>query len=254
LAGVGIEEHLTNDEIWLNETAVKTMRWSVEEALGKHIINSGGKEKTVLGVFKDIVVNSPVVPVKPTIFVRNFENESSNGILLRYQPESWVTCKKHIEDLAQQEYPNSNLFLANAEEEYDKYIQSEIMLSKLLSIISLVCILISVFGLFSLVSLTCEQRQKEMAIRKINGATIRDILKLFFGEYMLLLVIGAVIAFPVSYWLMSKWIERYILQTDISTWIYLTIFLALGGIIVLCIGWRVYKASMENPAEVIKTE
>jgi ABC-type antimicrobial peptide transport system permease subunit len=254
LMGVGIGESPINDEIWLNETAVKTMGWSVEEAIGKHIINSGGKEKTVLGVFKDIVVNSPVVPVKPTIFVRESESENSNEILLRYQPKSWLACKKHIEDLAQQEYPNSNLRLANAEEEYDNYIKSELMLSKLLSIISLVCILISVFGLFSLVSLACEQRQKEMAIRKINGATIRDILKLFFGEYMLLLVIGAVIAFPVSYWVMRKWIERYILQTDISAWIYLAIFITLGGIIVLCIGWRVYKASIENPAEVIKTE
>jgi hypothetical protein len=71
---------------------------------------------------------------------------------------------------------------------------------------------------------------------------------------MLLLVIGAIVAFPVSYWLMRKWIERYVLQTGISAWIYLAIFFALGGIIVLCVGWRVYKASIENPAEVIKAE
>jgi hypothetical protein len=255
LAGVGIEEDHVNDEVWLNETAVKALGWRIEEAVGKHV-KQIEKELTVLGVFKDIVVNSPVVPVKPVIFARKFENVSAsdNTILLRYEPGHWDACKKHIEALSQQEYPNANLFLENAEEVYDSYIKSEIMLTKLLSIISLVCILISVFGLFSLVSLACEQRQKEMAIRKINGATVKDILNLFFGENMLLLGIGAVIAFPVSYLIMHQWIERYVLQTDISAWIYFAIFGALGGIIVLCIGWRVFKASVANPAEVLKSE
>jgi hypothetical protein len=255
LAGEGIEEHHTNNEVWLNETAVKALGWSKDEAVGK-CVKIGELEKTVLGVFKDIVVNSPVVPVKPVIFSIGFEHVfgSSDDVLFRYQPKSWEACKKHIEALAQKEYPNATMRLVDAEEEYDSYIKSEIMLSKLLSIISLVCILISVFGLFSLVSLACEQRQKEMAIRKINGATVKDILKLFFGEYMILLVIGAIVAFPIAYLVMKKWVERYILQTEISAWIYLAIFIALGGIIVLCIGWRVYKASVENPAEVLKTE
>jgi hypothetical protein len=255
LVGEGIEEHHTKDEVWLNETAVKTLGWNKEEAVGKWV-KTGELEKTVVGVFKDIVVNSPVVPVKPVIFSNEFEHlfGSNYGVLFRYQPKSWEACKKHIEALAQKEYPNAILQLDNAEETYDGYIKSEIMLSKLLSIISLVCILISVFGLFSLVSLSCEQRQKEMAIRKINGATVKDILKLFFGEYMILLIIGAVVAFPIAYFVMKKWVERYILQTEISAWIYLAIFIALGGIIVLCIGWRVYKASIENPAEVLKTE
>jgi hypothetical protein len=253
LAGEGIEEHHTSSEVWLNETAVKDMGWSKEEAIGKHVKEHN--DMTVLGVFKDIVVNSPVVPVMPTIFAVKFESVSGSSpddVLFRYQPECWDACKKHIEALAQKEYPNSNLRLVNAKEEYDTYIKSEIMLTKLLGIISLVCILITVFGLFSLVSLACEQRQKEMAIRKINGATVKDILKLFFGEYMLLLVIGAVVAFPIAYLVMKRWVERYILQTEISAWIYFAIFIALGGIIVLCIGWRVYKASVENPANCLE--
>ncbi|MDR0815327.1 MAG: FtsX-like permease family protein, partial [Bacteroidales bacterium] len=244
---------------WLNEAAVKVFGWSREEAVGKHV-STGSKEEpwemTVLGVFKDIAVNSPVIPVKPTIFAGKFKNMSGSddNILLRYHSGTWDVCKKHIETLVKKEYPNAYLQLPNAEEEYDSYIKSETMLSKLLSIISLVCILISVFGLFSLVTLACEQRQKEMAIRKINGATVKEILKLFFGEYLLLLLIGAVIAFPVSYFVMKKWIEQYILQTTISAWIYFAIFIALGGIIVLCIGWRVYKASVENPVESLKRE
>jgi ABC-type antimicrobial peptide transport system permease subunit len=116
----------------------------------------------------------------------------------------------------------------------------------------LVCIIISVFGVFSLISLSCEERRKEIAIRKINGATMKDILAMFFKTYFSLLIIGAIIAFPIGYYIMKQWIEKYVKQTDISAWIYLSIIFIMAFVIVLCVGWRVYKASVENPAEVIK--
>jgi ABC-type antimicrobial peptide transport system permease subunit len=102
------------------------------------------------------------------------------------------------------------------------------------------------------VSLTCEERRKEIAIRKINGATIKDILDLFFREYLVLLVVGAVIAFPLGYLVMKRWLEEYVLQTPISAWIYAAILLMLIMSIILCVGWKVYRTSAENPAEVIK--
>jgi ABC-type antimicrobial peptide transport system permease subunit len=104
----------------------------------------------------------------------------------------------------------------------------------------------------SLVSLTCEERRKEIAIRKINGATVKDILDIFFKEYIVLLVVGAVIAFPVGYWIMKRWLEDYVLKTSISAWIYAAILLLLILAIVLCVGWKVYRTSNENPAEVVK--
>jgi ABC-type antimicrobial peptide transport system permease subunit len=102
------------------------------------------------------------------------------------------------------------------------------------------------------VSLTCEERRKEIAIRKINGATMKDILDIFFKEYIVLLVIGAIIAFPVGYWIMRRWLEDYVVQTPINAWIYAVILLMLILTIILCVGWKVYKASNENPAEVVK--
>jgi ABC-type antimicrobial peptide transport system permease subunit len=125
---------------------------------------------------------------------------------------------------------------------------------KLLSFVSLVCVLISVFGIFSLVTLSCEQRQKEIAIRKVNGAQIRHILQMFFREYFLLLIIAAVIAFPMGYVVMRQWIETYVRQTAINGWVYVGIFVVVAVIILLCIIWCVWKAARQNPAEVIKNE
>ncbi|MDR3247039.1 MAG: ABC transporter permease [Prevotellaceae bacterium] len=107
----------------------------------------------------------------------------------------------------------------NAEEEYDKFLKSENTLLNILTFVSLICVIICIFGFVSLVSLTCEERRREIAIRKVNGTTIKDILDIFFKEYFSLLVIGAAIAFPVGYYIMRRWLEGYVVQTPILAWI-----------------------------------
>ena len=154
----------------------------------------------------------------------------------------------------EKECPEKSLSLKSEEEEYNKYLHSENMLTTLLEASSLVCVLISVFGIYSLVTLTCEQRRKEIAIRKVNGATVGDILKIFSKEYVLLLLSSALVAFPVSYVVMKKWIETYNRQTDIDLGIFVGIWMGVAFIIALSIGHRVWKASNENPAVVIKSE
>lgn len=176
------------------------------------------------------------------------------SILFKFEEGSWHECRKAIEVMHKEDFPNAYLRLFNEEEEYDKYLRSESALMKLLTFVSLVCILISLFGIFSLVTLSCEQRRKEIAIRRVNGAQVYHILHLFFREYLLLLATAVIIAFPVGYVLMKQWIDRYVRQTPIEVWIYVAIFGIIGFFILLCIGCRVWKAVLQNPAEVIKNE
>ena len=105
-----------------------------------------------------------------------------------------------------------------------------------------------------MITLSCERRRKEVAIRKVNGARVGDILGLFAREYLLLLAAAAVIAFPVGYVLMKRWLESYVEQTPLSWWLYAVIFLGMALLVALCIGWRVWRAANENPAEVVKRE
>ena len=176
------------------------------------------------------------------------------SILFKFEEGSWHECRKAIEAMHKEDFPNAYLRLFNEEEEYDKYLRSESALMKLLTFVSLVCILISLFGIFLLVTLSCEQRRKEIAIRRVNGAQVYHILHLFFREYLLLLATAVIIAFPVGYVLMKQWIDRYVRQTPIEVWIYVAIFGIIGFFILLCIGCRVWKAVLQNPAEVIKNE
>ena len=126
------------------------------------------------------------------------------------------------------------------------------MLSRLLSIVAAVCMAISAFGVFSMISLSCERRQKEIAIRKVNGAKRRNIYRIFAKEYLLQLIIASAIAFPVGYVIMRHWLDNYVKQTVISWWVYAGIFATTAFIVFLCIAWRIWKVARVNPAEVIK--
>ena len=157
--------------------------------------------------------------------------------------------------MAKKMQPNAvDIHVTFMEEEYEKFLKSEKALLKMLDFVTIVCILISLFGVFSQVTLDCEQKKKEIAVRKVNGAEASDIMRMFFAGNLRLLCIASVIAFPASYLIMKSWIENYVLQAAISWWLYPVIWGVLVLLLTLCTGWRIQKAANQNPAEVIKSE
>lgn len=246
------------NEIVINEAAVKALGWHVKDAVGKYIV-TGGSDTThirVIGVLKDYYSESPTMPVKPVAFgcPQDFEISGINSVLIKYKEGAWDRLRVKVDSLVQQNYPFEYFQLTDTEEVYNEFLSSEQALLKMLSALSIVCMLISVFGIYSQVVLTCEQRRKEIAIRKVNGAKLGDILSMFVKEYLSLLVIGAVIAFAIGYALMKRWIENYVLQTEMSLWVFASIFAGVALIIAFCIGYRIWKAANENPADVVKSE
>ena len=252
-------EMLTDDDpetmVLINESAVKAFGW--HNPIGMHF--GDYSVFTVKGVIKNVYNLGPIIPAEPACYYqpsslsRDWPN-SRTIVLFEYQKGMWQLCKEKIKQMLMENEDLRNANILNTEKEYDKYLKSENSLLKLLSFVSAVCILICVFGFVSLVSLTCEERRKEIAIRKINGATSRDILAIFVKEYALLLIIGSAIAFTTGYFIMHQWIEHYVKQTTIPAWIFLSIFCAMALVIAACVGWQVYKASIANPAEVVKSE
>lgn len=243
----------------MNEAAAKAL--GMHDPVGKNLYwgNKGESTLTICGLIKDFHVTPPTVPVQPTLFTGE-ENIFGNyfggkgQILIKYHEGKWDELKSNIENLFIKEYPGVRYKLVNVEDEYAKYLKSENTLLNLLGFVSGVCVLIAIFGIFSLVTLSCQQRRKEIAVRKVNGATVKKILCMFVKEYMVLLSVASVIAFPLGYVLMKQWLQSYIEQTEISLWIYLAIFGFIAIFILLSIGWRVWQAARQNPAEVIKSE
>lgn len=259
LAGEWISDKSKLNEVNITATAARTMGWTPEEAIGKRIYynEENTQSMTIVGVVKDCAYRAPTNDVPNAIFVNTNKLEymwPRCFVLFKYKPGTWEECRRRIEEMQLAELPDRKLFLDSEEERYNKYLKSEDALSGLLSFSSLVCILIAVFGIYSLVTLTCELRRKEIAVRKVNGATIGNILSIFFREYTLLLIISSLIAFPVGYIIMRQWIEIYNRQVNIGVWPFILIFMGIMIVITLSIGWRVWQAARQNPAEVIKSE
>ena len=258
LAGEWLNEFSGYEEIVINESLARRMGYTPKEAVGKHIrMGLQTANQKIKGVVKDFQYKAPTEQMPNTGFIIGDEMGimlRSNGILFRFKEGTWDACRTAIEQLCRKEASDKEITLVNEEESYNKYLQSEAMLARLLAFASLVCMLVAIFGIYSLVTLTCEQRRKEIAIRKVNGATVRNILSLFYREYIVLLLLAALPAFPLAYILVKHWIETYTRQMSIPIAPALGVFLVLLLVVVLSISWRVWRAAHENPAEVIKRE
>ena len=246
----------------LNETAARLL--NLRQPVGTHITVKG-KQLEIIGLLKDFHYTAPTVPVQPMLLVgeeglgfmadlraMGFGASHNARILIKYTG-SFADLREDIQPLAEK-HGVLQYELVRTEDLYQEYLQSETLMLRLLGVVSVVCIVVSAFGIFSMVTLSCERRRKEIAIRKVNGARVGDILRLFAREYLGLLVVASVVAFPVGYVLMRRWLESYVEQTPISAWIYIVIFVGMALLIALCIGWRVWRAANENPADVVKRE
>jgi len=183
LEGEMVTASSEKNDIVLNQAAVKAFSW--HEPIGKTFKRThDGETFRVVGVVKDFHAQTPTLPAQPEGFMYeyklggnfSFYFAEKDNILFRYREGNWKTCKQKIETMLQTEYPDSRIELQNTEEEYAKFLSSENALLKLLGSLALICTLLSVFAIYSLVSLTCGQRRKEIAIRKVNGANVKDIL------------------------------------------------------------------------------
>ena len=184
-----------------------------------------------------------------TLRFKKIDGSFWNGETFRF-----ADYKHFVDSLVQSEKPGVFLKTITAREAYEEFLRSERILQKLLTVVAVVCVLITLIGVFAHVTLVCEQRRKEIAIRKVNGATAAGIFRSFLKEYFALLLVACIIAFPLGSVAMQQWVERYVERMAWPWWLYVGILVGLSLFVMLCIGRSVWRAARENPAEVIKSE
>ena len=227
---------------------------AARELDGPDLVGQSFAGSTIVGIVPDLYTKAPTVPVKPTELkiIRQEDTYSKDKVLIRYDERYTEELKRFVVSwfLERKTYATLNI----ATEVYDTYLASERMLMRVLGVMAGVCVLIALFGVYAHVVLACEHRRKEIAVRKVNGATAGLIVRSFLKEYFLLLLGASAFAFPLGTIAMQRWLEQYVLRVGLSWWIYAGIFLLLWIFIMGCIGRSVWRAARENPAEVIKSE
>ena len=122
------------------------------------------------------------------------------------------------------------------------------------SVLATVCLLISLFGIYAVATASTQRRRKEVAIRKVFGAEVVDIIRMIFREYTWQVIIAGIIALPPAYLAMSRWLQGYAFRTNIPWWLLAGVITAVVAIVLLTVLGQTLKAANSNPAEVVKSE
>jgi ABC-type antimicrobial peptide transport system permease subunit len=125
---------------------------------------------------------------------------------------------------------------------------------QLFSVLAVLCIVIAIFGIYSISSSNMDRRKREIAIRKVNGATTGDIIRMFLFEYSRILIVANVIALPVAFYFMHQWLMQYVYKINIEPWMFILVLISTLAIVILTVLSQVIAAARRNPAEVLKSE
>jgi ABC-type antimicrobial peptide transport system permease subunit len=234
----------------INETALKKIGY--KDPVGKSLTFWGTKG-SIVGVVRDFHFNSLHVPIEPLI-IRLINKDNWGAALIRTEPGKTQVALAGLEKLQQKmspEFPFAHQF---ADEEYGELYKSEQVVQKLSRYFAFLAIFISCLGLLGLVMFTAEQRTKEIGIRKVLGASVASLFRLLSRDFLLLVLAAFVIATPLAWWAMSRWLENFSYRVSIS-W---TVF-AMGGFVALLIALltisvQAIKAANANPVNSLRAE
>ncbi|ASU36241.1 ABC transporter permease [Mucilaginibacter xinganensis] len=233
----------------LNQTAVKYM--GLKNPVGQ-IINWDDKKYRILGITKDMIVESPYEPIKPTIFYLTGEAGIVN---IRINPKMSVSeALTNIEAICKKYAPADPFDYKFVDQEYAQKFGDEERVGKLASFFAGLSVFISCLGLFGMATFMAEQRTKEIGVRKVLGATVFNLWALLSKDFVLLIVIALVIATPGAYYCMLKWLQNYTYHTGLSWWIFAASAIGTLLITLLTVSYQSINAALMNPAKSLKSE
>ncbi|HXB29047.1 MAG TPA: ABC transporter permease [Puia sp.] len=240
--------------IIINEETAKAFGWD-KNALGHNLTrpDNDGTKLTyhVIGVVKNFHFKSFHEPISPLVMVLN--NNIENLIVKTNTSDIaglLSTMKKNWNDL-KGEVPFSYTFL---DDRFNKSYESEQKIGLILSIFAGVTIFVACLGLLGLATFTAEQRTKEIGIRKVLGASIANIVSLLSIDFIKLVFIAFIIATPVAWYMMNKWLQDFAYKTNISGWIFLLVAVLAVAITIITVSFRAIRAAVVNPVDSLRAE
>jgi len=237
----------------VNEAAVKYM--GLKNPIGETVrdFDDGNINYHIIGVVHDMVMESPFAPIKPTIFLMNYN--SANVIIIKLNPNmSAHASLPKIEELFKKYNPGSPFEYHFVDDEYSKKFGTEDRISSLATFFAIFAVFISCLGLFGLASFTAEQRTKEIGVRKVLGASVINLWGLLSKDFVMLVFISLFIAIPVATYAMNQWLLNYEYRTTIPIWIFVATAAAALFITLATVSFQAIKAAVSNPVKSLRTE
>ena len=237
----------TVESLVINETAVRALDWTIDNALGKRIDEYG----RVIGVMKDFHLHSLHLPIAP--MMARMDNPWYSYVAVRIAPQNMAATMASITSIIKgyTPYPVSPQFLDDA---FDALYKSDRRLGAALGYFTILALLIASFGLFGLAAFATESRSKEIGVRKVLGASVAGLVALLSREFLILVGLGIVLAVPIAYFSMQRWLDTFAYRIDLGVGLFLVTAIAAIAIAVLTVSYQAIKAALANPVKSLRYE
>ena len=241
-------------EVVVNETLLRKLGITdPKKAIGKELnFWDGEMIASIAGVIKDFNSKSLEQPMEPVVLGTWKATYQTLNIKIKPGKESEVL--PFVEKLWNGAYPDYMYEYSFLDNTIANFYKQEAQLSQLYKIFAFIAIFISCLGLYGLVSFMAAQRTKEVGIRKVLGATAGNIVYLLSKEFSLLIIIAFVIAGPIAYYIMHKWLQNYTYRIELGFSIFLIAIVSSIVIAWITVGYRAIKAALANPVNSLRTE
>ena len=234
----------------INEAAVKSLGW--KDPIGKKFNSSSPNPLTVIGVVKDFHFASMRHKIEPLMIVN--QPPANNTVSIRIKPGRINNAISSVQNIWEKINPNHPFEFSFLDDEFNQLYKSEQNFARLISGFTWLAIFIACLGLFGLASYMTEQRTKEIGIRKVLGASVGNILFLTTKQFIILILLANIIAWPLAYFFMNNWLKDFAYRINIGfeTFIaaaFLTLFIAF-----LTVSYQAIKAAVTNPVKSLRYE
>lgn len=234
----------------INEAAARMMQ--MKDPVGKQVHFWNGKG-TIVGLMQDFHLNSFHTAIQPLILV-NYKGLNTSYFMVRTQPGKTREALADLEKISKEFNPNYPFSYHFMDDDYEKMYHSEQVVDTLIKYFGILAIIISCLGLLGLAAFTAAQRTKEIGIRKVLGANVSSVVTLLSKDFLKLVLLGIVLASPIAWYTMDKWLASFAYHVDLSFGIFL--FAAAIGlsVAIFTVSFQSLKAALTNPVKSLKSE
>ena len=254
ISGKGFSENDSLQEYIVNETFLKKLNMvSPEDAIGQKVALGGSADQvSIVGVVKDFNNTNLRETISPVLFHKN--RKKARVIAVKINTQNIPATMKTIESIWNSVYPDHVYEATFMEEQLNKYYESEQLMGTLFKAFALVIVFISFIGLFGLISFVAIQRTKEMAIRRVLGAGTLELVSLLNFSFIVLVLLANLIAWPIAYLLIDKWLSGYAYRIELNIWPFLMVTSISMAATLLTVSFRSFSAARTNPVDALKDE
>jgi putative ABC transport system permease protein len=235
----------------LNESAAKQLGWTTEEAIGKKMFFDESRPGFVKGVIKDFHFESLHKAIRPLVL---FPELRGRQLLVKLSGHNLSKTIAFLQAKWKALVPDRPFEYHFLDEDFNSLYNAELRLGEVMNLFSFIAIILACLGLFGLCSFAAQQRTKEIGVRKVLGASMSNIVVILSQDFVKLAVIALLIAFPVAWWAMTKWLQEFAYRTTIGWGIYLASGAIVLVFVILTVAFLAIKASMANPVNSLRAE